>query len=186
MLSAIIANTPSIAYFDSLGRPFLSVQHNRTFKVDEVAKKATVITDEKIKTITQTDIEGNLRSVTDARENVVMQYKYDMLGHQVYSLSMDAGKRWMLNDTIGKPIHSWDMRYHYSTAYDQLHRPLLSKVEGNDGTTILNHVIARMEYGETAPGALQKNLRGKPYQVYDASGLMMTEGADFKGNILIL
>ncbi|MEO6720604.1 MAG: SpvB/TcaC N-terminal domain-containing protein [Ferruginibacter sp.] len=184
-LSAILANTPSISYLDSLGRPFLAVQHNRTFNVDEVSKKATDITNEIIKTFTETDIEGNLRSVTDARENVVMQYKYDMLGHQLYSLSMDAGERWMLNDATGKPIHSWDMKYHYSTIYDVLHRPLQNQVEGTHDGATLNHTIAKIDYGETAPNALENNLKGKPYQVYDSSGLMVTEQADFKGKILI-
>ncbi len=90
-----------------MGRNFLSVADNGGTK--------------KYKTFAETDIEGNLRRLTDARGNVVMQYKYDMLGHQLYSSSMDAGERWMLNDATGKPIHSWDMHYHFTTVYDQLH-----------------------------------------------------------------
>ena len=50
------------------------------------------------------DIEGNLRAVIDARGNKVMEYKYDMLGHQVYQKSMDAGERWVLNDCMGKLV----------------------------------------------------------------------------------
>ncbi|CAN5793742.1 hypothetical protein BH11BAC3_BH11BAC3_12900 [soil metagenome] len=166
-------NTPTISYLDSLGRNFLSVANNGVGAANQY------------KTFTETDIEGNLLSVTDARGNKVMAYKYDMLGHQLYSLSMDAGERWIMNDATGKPIHSWDMKYHYSTVYDQLHRPLQNKVEGTHNGITLSHAIAKIEYGETAPGALANNLKGKPYKVYDSSGLMTTESADFKGSILI-
>jgi hypothetical protein len=77
-LSAIIANTPATVYIDSLGRTFLSVQHNRTFKIDDVTKKATNITEGFYKTITELDIENNVRKITDARGNArnAIQIRY--------------------------------------------------------------------------------------------------------------
>src|SRR6185436_15140633 len=74
--AAAHANTPAVTYLDSLGRSFVGVTDNG------VAGQ--------YKTTTALDIEGNIRSVTDARGNTVMQYRYDMLGDQLYHNSMDA------------------------------------------------------------------------------------------------
>ena len=52
------ANTPSTQHFDTLGRPVLSVDHNKNLVTDA---------DEFYHTKVNLDTEGNLRSVTDAR-----------------------------------------------------------------------------------------------------------------------
>ena len=73
------------------------------------------------------DIEGNQREVKDANNRVVMRYDYDMLGNRIHQASMEAGRRWMLNDVTGKPIRAWDSREHsFRTEYDELRRPLRS------------------------------------------------------------
>jgi hypothetical protein len=90
--AAAHANTPTLVYLDSLGRSFLAIADNASGV--------------KFKTTTKTDIEGNTRTVTDARGNIVMQYKYDMLGAQLYSSSMDAGERWIINDVMGKQLNT--------------------------------------------------------------------------------
>ena len=43
-----------------------------------------------------------------------MRYDYDMLGNRIHQASMDAGERWMLNESTGKPLHTWDSRGHPS------------------------------------------------------------------------
>jgi hypothetical protein len=130
------ANTPSIQFFDTLRRPVLSVEHNKNLLTDA---------DEFFHTKVNLDIEGNLRSVTDARNNVVMQYKYDMLGNKVYQNSMDAGQRWLLINIVGNPLRTWDERNHeFHYFYDILHRPIYSKVLGGDGTTPLDNVFDRV------------------------------------------
>ena len=167
-------NTPTTVHVDTLGRPILSVTHNRVNGVDEWY--ATRI---------DLDIEGNARAVVDARENMVMSWKYDMLGHRVFQQSMDAGRRWMLNNVADNPIRSWDERNHrFDHTYDILQRPLATHVRGGDGATPLNHTISRTIYGEGLSDASERNLRGQVYQHYDASGLVQTERLDFKGNLL--
>lgn len=173
-------NTPQQLHFDTLGRSVLQIEHNRLAGADGFYNT-------KIKL----DIEGNLRSVTDAREidendhkgNVVMEYKYDMLGNKVYQKSMDAGQRWLMLDIAGNPLRTWDERDHvFEYYYDELHRPLWSKVNGGDiAGRLLGNIFDRIIYGEEQVDAKMKNLRGKPYQHYDTGGIIETPAYDFKG-----
>jgi RHS repeat-associated protein len=171
--AAIHAGTPNVQHFDTLGRPVLSVDHNKHLKVDE---------DEFGLTRVNIDIEGNLRKVTDARGNVVMQYKYDMLGNKVYQRSMDAGQSWILMNILGNPLRTWDERDHeFQYFYDILHRPSHNKVIGGDGDNPLNHIFERIFYGETEGNSELKNFRGQVIKHYDTGGLVETPEYDFKG-----
>jgi len=167
------ANTPNVQHVDTLGRPVLSIDHNKN-----ISTEANEFYHTKVKL----DTEGNLRSVTDARNNVVMQYKYDMLGNKVYQNSMDAGQRWLLINILGNPLRTWDERNHeFQYFYDILHRPTQSKVIGGDGDIPLNHIFDRIFYGETEPNPELKNLRGQVVKHYDTGGVIETPEYDFKG-----
>lgn len=172
--AALHFGTPSQSHIDPMGRPVFSVAHN---------KNITTLADEFYNTRITLDIEGNLHAVTDARNNVVMDYKYDMLGNNVYQKSMDAGRRWLLTNILGKPLRTWDERNHeFQFEYDLLHRPLQNIVIGGDGSTPLNHIYERIVYGESQPNPELKNLRGQVFRHYDTGGLIeMTGGYDFKG-----
>ncbi|MES2825179.1 MAG: SpvB/TcaC N-terminal domain-containing protein [Pseudomonadota bacterium] len=167
------ANTPMVMHVDTMGRPILSVEHNRNLVNDA---------DEFLRTRVFLDIEGNLRRVVDARGNAVMHYKYDMLGNQVYQKSMDAGQRWLLINILGKPLRTWDERNHeFQYFYDILHRPSFNKVLGGDGGTVANHIFERIFYGEDEPDPEAKNLRGQIIKHYDTGGLIETPEYNFKG-----
>jgi len=182
------ANTPNALYLDTLGRPVLSIDHN---------KNITTGADEFYLTKIKLDTEGNLRSITDARGNTVMRYKYNMLGAMVYQQSMDAGQRWLLTNILGKPLRTWDERDHeFQYFYDIAQRPTHSKVI-SDGTTPLNHIFDRVIYGESLligdrtdtdrlnEADLQsRNVLGKAVQHYDTGGLIATSDYDFKGQPL--
>ncbi|MDQ1637294.1 MAG: hypothetical protein QOF62_633 [Pyrinomonadaceae bacterium] len=173
--SAKHANTPSTRHFDNLGRPVLQIEHN----------KDTADADVFYHTRTDLDLEGNLRSVTDARDNQVMQYKYDMLGNIVYQNSMDAGQRWLMQNIVGNPLRTWDERNHeFSFEYDVLHRPTVKKVEGGDGAAPLNNVYENIIYGETLPNPEINNFRTMAVITYDTSGKSETSAFDFKGSPL--
>jgi RHS repeat-associated protein len=166
------ADTPGVVHLDTLGRPILSIDHNRDNDDN----------DEFYHTRVKTDIEGNPRSITDARNNVVMHYKYNMQGNKVYQNSMDAGQRWLFSDIVGTPLRTWDERDHeFQYFYDILHRPIQSKVIGGDGSTPLDHIFDRIFYGEAVPYPEQKNLRGQVVKHYDTGGLIETPEYDFKG-----
>ncbi|WP_211450787.1 SpvB/TcaC N-terminal domain-containing protein [Collimonas antrihumi] len=181
--AAAHAATPIVAYFDTLGRPMLTVADNGKDGNGVAQKYATRVT---------LDIEGNQREVKDASNRIVMRYGYDMLGNHVHQSSMEAGQRWMLNDVTGKAIRSWDDRGHsLRSEYDELRRPLRSYVIGADLQNPTREIcFEETVYGEfsgnglTAAQILQANLRAKPYKHYDTAGIVTSEAHDFKGNLL--
>jgi len=186
--AAIHADTPTVAHFDTLGRTFLTIADN--------GKDANG-SDQKYRTRTVLDIEGNHRQVIDALDRIVMQYDYDMLGTRLHQASMEAGERWMLNDATGKPIRAWNSRkYAFRTEYDALRRPLRSYVQGGDpaeaNPKVLAHeiVFERTIYGDSTDTGLselqqrQANLRGKVFRHFDDAGIVSTDLYDFKGNPL--
>jgi RHS repeat-associated protein len=176
------ANTPTTTHFDTLGRPFLTLAHNRFER-----QGATV--DEQYATRILLDIEGNQRDVRDAivqdndpQGRVVMRYDYDMLANRIHQASMEAGERWMLNDVAGKPLYAWDSRNHqFRIAYDPLRRPTDSFLREGAGAELL---VGCSVYGETQPDPETNNLRGKVVQLFDQAGIVTSVAYDFKGNLL--
>jgi RHS repeat-associated protein len=176
--------TPSTAYFDTLGRPFLTVAHNG-FRTDASAILYA--------TRTELDIEGNQRAVRDALVQagdqlgrIVVRYDYDLLGHRIHQLSMEAGARWMLNDVAGTAIRAWDSRGHaVRTEYDPVRRPVRTFVVGADATQPNQEWLTeRQAFGEQHPNGEQLNLRGKLCLHLDQAGAVAIEAIDFKGNTL--
>ena len=165
------ANTPTIAHFDTLGRTFLTIADN--------GKDASG-NDQNYATRVELDIEGNQRSVTDAKDRIVMRYDYDLLGHRLHQASMEAGQRWMLNNLAGKPIRMWDSRDHVlRTTYDALQRPTQLFVKTGSDPEILTE---KTVYGEGQGDA--KNHRTRIYQHFDSAGVATNGAFDFKGNLL--
>ncbi len=183
--AAAHANTPTTAYFDALGRSFLTVVDNAA-----AGKYATRV---------ELDIESNQRFVTDALQRKVSGYDYDMLKRSIHQSSMEAGERWMLSDVATKAIRAWDSRGHnFRTAYDTLRRPTSMFVLGTDAAnsdarTMATEVLfEKIVYGEGHPAAL--NLNTRVFQHGDPAGVVTNighnavtnqdEGFDFKGNLL--
>ncbi len=190
------ANTPTTAFFDSLGRVFLTILHNR---FERNTNGTVVIVDEKYRTRAVFDIEGNQREVRDERKNdqgnteerIVMRYDYDMLGNRIRQASMEAGERWMLSDVAGKPIRAWDSRGHnFRMEYDPLRRLLHQCVRGTDANrsdprTLNTWVLfAKTEYGENQTKDKDLNLRTRVFKSYDGAGIATKIEYDFKGNLL--
>lgn len=170
------ANTPMVTFLDSLGRPFIAKAHNKTQRSGEAVQE------EFYYSRTELDIEGNARRIWDARGNLVMSWKYDMLGNICFQHSMDGGDRWMLADVMGKPLRLWDSRSQtFSYEYDKLHRPLSLLVDTGAGAK----AFEKYEYGEGISGALIRNLKGKLYRQYDTAGVIIQEAYDFKGNLFV-
>lgn len=189
--TAAHASTPTIAYFDALGRTFLTLMDNGAAKYSSRVEP---------------DIQGNQRSARDPiiqagdqQGRIVMRYHYDMLQNPIHQISMEAGERWMLNDTHKKSIRSWDIRGHnFRTAYDVLRRPTGFFVLGTDAvnsdprTTSAETLYQKIVYGEGQPATL--NLNTRVFQQSDAAGVLTNmghnavtgqdEGYDFKGNLL--
>lgn len=180
------ANTPAVAYFDTLGRTFLSVADNGPGGL--------------YLTHLNLDIQNNQRSLTDELGREAMAYDYDMLSTRIHQASMEAGERWTLNDTDGKAIRTWDSRGHnFRMAYDALRRPSQLFVLGTDAvnsdprTLTAELLYDEIAYGEGQPNDQALNLRTHIFQHRDVAGVvtnMVTDPAtnqpiayDFKGNL---
>lgn len=184
--SAVHASTPTIAHFDTLGRPFLTIAHNRFERDGETV-------DEHYPTRVELDIEGNQRAVRDAigmtgdpLGRIVIRYDHDIQGSQIHSASMEADERWMLNDIAGQPIRARDSRGHaFRTEYDALRRPIRSFVQGGDPENPTGEILfGRTEYGEGQANDTGLNLRTKAFRVFDNAGVVTSEEYDVKGNLL--
>ncbi|XXX73286.1 SpvB/TcaC N-terminal domain-containing protein [Sorangium sp. So ce134] len=193
--AAVHAGTPRRRILDVLGRPVLSVAHNR-YRDEQGA-----LVDELLPTFTELDIEGLERAVVDAKRRqtttslatlhdegrVVMRRSYDALGRLVFQVCMDAGERWLLPDAAGNPLRSWDrVGRSFRVEYDTLRRPAKWFVRGHDPahpTVEIEH--QRVTYGEevTSLPPAARNLRGRVYEERDAAGVLRYE-YDFKGNRL--
>ena len=159
------AMTPAVSYFDTLGRTFLTVVDNGE--------------GQKYRTHIELDIEANERTVRDALDRTTAKRSYNMLGSQVHQANMEAGNRWILNGSTGKPIFAWDDRHHtIRTTYDALQRQTgLFVKTGNDPEVLAERTI----YGEELGNA--DNHRGRVYQHFDGSGVTTNTKFDFKGNL---
>jgi len=177
-------DTPTSVHLDSLGRPILSIAHNRVFTRDNLGQRIIdSATEEYYSTQITLDIEGNASNIIDARGNTVMKYRYDMLGHRIYENSMDAGERWSFALVTSNLLYKWDGKsQRFKTEYDPLQRPTkqwLQKVNTPDA-----YLIEQFTYGENITNAKIHNLRGQVYQQYDSSGVITNVAFDFKGNLL--
>ncbi|MGI0487704.1 SpvB/TcaC N-terminal domain-containing protein [Pantanalinema rosaneae CENA516] len=204
------AETRSTVHLDTLGRPILTVAHNRFEEND-------TLVDEFPETRVGLDIEGNSLYVEDARGNLVMvnamvtrdeqgqplrdsngnplleATAYNLLSHSLYSLSSDAGERWTLNNVAGNPIRGWNSRgFETRLLYDELQRPTHLFVRESPDTS--ERLVERTVYGEKVANAVALNLRGKPFMSFDSAGIVINAGQnpatnteeayDFKGNSL--
>ncbi|PID37813.1 MAG: toxin, partial [Proteobacteria bacterium] len=161
-------STPSISHLDGLGRMFLAVADN-----GPAGQYQTRIA---------LDVEGNQRSVTDARGVPVLQQLFDMLGRRIDADSVDAGHKTTLLDVVDKPTRAWTARGHaVRHVYDALQRH--THVFVRDGASP-EQLVQRTVYGEAHPQALQRNLRGRGYALFDGAGVVTNARYDFKGNAI--
>jgi len=169
------ADTPSRVYLDVLGRPFLSVAHNKT---------ASPSSDASYETRTLLDIEGQPLSITDALGRACQTYAYSMAGRPLAESNIDAGARQALSTVVGEPLYRWDARdQRMRVEYDALRRPTHLWLQvGTDPEVLLE----RRYYGDDAEltDPESDNLLGRPVAVYDQAGLVELGPYDFKGNLL--
>jgi RHS repeat-associated protein len=185
--------TPTINYYDTSGRTFYIVAYNTYLDA------GNNLVSQFFHTQNVLDIEGNLLTVLDdiaisgnVATRAVMQNLYDLLNEIIYSNSMDAGQRWLLNDCFNKPYYKWDTNevggttynYQYTFVYDALRRPTQSLVSINGASA---GILEFIQYGDdptAGGGGSASNLLGKVYKSYDGAGLATNYQFDFKGNLM--
>lgn len=178
------AATPTATHFDSLGREFLVVTHNRFTDPRSNSRK-----EEFAHTRTVFDVEGNRRAVIDALGRTVMAWDFDLIRRPLRETSMDAGRRWMLPDATSQPMRRWDERGHiFRHTYDAVRRPMEEWIikPADPSMAIASHEICyeRFTYGEHPGAPTDANLRGRVWKHNDTAGLITMQGYDAKGNLL--
>jgi RHS repeat-associated protein len=173
--AATHARTPKTAYFDTLGRPFLTVDINR-------AKHDGRVTEQHIATSVELDIQGQELWMTDALERRFATFAYDMAGRRIYQSMTDAGERWALFEIKKKPLRTWDSRgFRFRYQYDVLQRLTRLFVRaGHDAEKLAE----RIDYGEGQPQDVARNLRGRISRRMDQAGVATNQRYDFRGNLL--
>lgn len=162
-------NTPTVTHLDSIGRGFVSILDNGTF--GSYANRS------------EFDITGNIQKVIDAQGREIVHATFDMCRNVLYYSTMDFGQEWYISDISGRTLLQWqDSSVRIRTEYDKLRRPVgyYIKPESGPNQEIL---FQKLLYGESEPDAVNYNLRGKLYKLFDQSGFV-TSQYDFKGNII--
>lgn len=160
--------TPSITHLNPMGQAIVEIQKNN----DGTERR----------TENQYDINGNIIGIIDPRTLKAFEYKRDMLGRILYEKSMDAGESWSFHDSFDQTIHTWDGRgVHQQITYDKLGRPTSVRVDGALG---LDQVVEKWEYGENAPNAKERNLKGRTFRHFDQAGLSTIDKYDLAGTPL--
>lgn len=160
------AGTPAQVHTDALGRTVQTAADDGS---------GTPVT-----TTMTLDIVGNVIAITDARVVEIATHRFDLAGRQIQSHSVDAGDRFVVPDVAGKPLYQWNgNRFRIERVYDELERPTHVWVDPRAGGRIL---AERTIYGDRLTGPA-RSLVGKPYRVFDGSGLVESLEFDFKGNL---
>ena len=208
--TAAHAGTPTVTVLDTLGRPVVTITHNRIDAIDH-----------RLTTFRQLDAKGNPLWVQDARGIRVMQAvmpprtagphpfdepanlrtpdispAYDLTGQLLVNHGGDNGTHWTLPTATGQPLFVWNSRGHRTRIrYDALQRPLAvfarasgdSKLDGSPRNPAdppsAETLVERRVYGE-AHTDTTANLRGRLYRVYDSAGVETSARYDFKGQLL--
>ncbi|HLJ88498.1 MAG TPA: SpvB/TcaC N-terminal domain-containing protein [Candidatus Angelobacter sp.] len=185
--AAAHADTPTVAYFDTLGRTFLTLADNGALGRYPVR--------------VQLDIQSFQRAIVDPLGRTIASSDYTLPGQKIHQASMEAGGRWILNDATDKPIRAWDTRGHnLRTEYDALRRTVHLFVLGTNAansdprTTTGEVMFEKIEYGESQPSDQALNLRTRVFRHRDNAGIVLnavtdpetalTSAYDFKGNLL--
>ena len=186
--TALHAATPTVVYFDTLGRIFLTVLDNGPDSNLDPQKYRTRVT---------LSFAGQQREIFDAKDRMIVRSDYDLSGNRIHQVSMEAGERWMLVDVAGNLIRTWDSRDHeFRSEYDELRRPVRQWVRptGPNSNLQAEVLFETTEYGEGQQNAAALNLRTRIFRRRDTAGIVTNvsanpatgqlEAFDFKGNAL--
>jgi RHS repeat-associated protein len=173
-------NTPDSAEFDALGRKVRAVARTDAQPGDQLVTGWAY------------DIQGNLLSVTDPLGRVAFAHRYDLLGRQWRTDSIDAGRQERVFDAVGNRIELRDGRGAMTLlAYDLLRRQSWVWARNDAaGPVTLRELV---EYGDGGTpdqppqqrdAARAANLIGRPVRHFDEAGLVTLVALDFKANVL--
>ena len=166
--AAAHAATPSVTDLDTLGRAFRTVVDNGPGG--------------QYPTVLGLDIEGNVRTTTDALGRAILTQDYSLAGTEIHILSVDAGERWLTVDAASQPLRTWDSRaVQIRHGYDALRRPATLHVTQGEHSRVSRRADQLRRRPNRRPGP-QPARRRLPAP--DEAGVATTIQRDFKGNVL--
>ena len=175
--TAIHAATPSLTFFDPLGRAIVAVTDNRYQRSTETGPTEVFLSSRIVY-----DISGATRQVLDNNARLVETHNVDILGNIIHKANMESGEVWTLYSVTTKAVSLWNSRgFRIDTQYDLIQRPTELLLQQNAGPTAL---VVNTVYGETQSNPEANNLRTKVAIAFDQSGTNTFAAYDYKGNLL--
>ncbi len=170
-LSIYHKDSPAMQIMDVLGRPVISVAHNKD-QVNGI--------DEKYSSKIILDTIGNQLQVIDSNGNTASEVVYDLVGRPLKSISNDAGTSYVLMTIDNQPAMSWLPRGHrVRMEYDAYRRPkYLWLKESASSTEVIKEATI---YGNEHPSPETANMKGQVWKIHDQGGIAKVEKYDFKG-----
>ncbi|KAL6854889.1 hypothetical protein ACO1O0_006024 [Amphichorda felina] len=175
------ARTPSMVYFDALGRECVKFEILRRGGPDRKRGNG-IMEDETVRQAFHVDVMGLPYKVVDTMGRTASRICYNFGGEVIREEHMDNGDKWTLKDTGGTAIRTWNGR-------GEVFQPVLDRARRVCGMFVGNlqdgeHLIERTVYGEDRPRSEEANSRGRIVETVDQTGVSRTPRYDFKGNVL--
>ncbi|MEO0469893.1 MAG: SpvB/TcaC N-terminal domain-containing protein, partial [Bacteroidota bacterium] len=168
-LTAQHADTPGVSHADAMGRPMYVIADNGSAG--------------SMDTFSTLNLRGNLLAITDARSNDILRQQFDLNDQSRHVISLDAGESWRLTDVADQALYAWDSTgQRIRTEYDALRRPIRQWLQQGSNP---EEMLSRTDYGEAAPNAVNRNLRGRSWRQFDQAGMSEVMQLDFKGNLTV-
>ncbi len=167
-LAAKHYDTPSTFHTDSIGRPFVTI-------ADYGGNKKTSV-------LFESDPFGRYSKSFDQLGRQVSYGVTNLIGAPIYSNTAEKGENWVFQDALGRLHKIWNsVNREFRFTFDKLHRPISSFIKEGGNEILYNY----LEYGDlfSDAEAVQRNLKGKVYQLYDQAGVVTLKSVDFKGNV---
>lgn len=171
----LAAGTPTLVVRSNRNLPVRVLTYNRT--------KEGVPLEERIERRTY-DALGRIETVVDARLSADgagpnVRYRSALSGRVLRTESVDAGRMWVLADVDDRPVWSRNAREIVTTrTYDALGRPATVAEALAGGTPSVCDVWI---YGDSEPGAQERNLRGQVVRYYDTAGQLTSSDYTLNG-----
>lgn len=202
--------TPTTIITDGLGHEIMTVSSNKSYNINDrfiplidqsIEKLAPEDIDVKDpgllvswqhfdntgRVLLQADARFNEYNQKQSEENKLYNFMHQYaLGDDLeMTYSCDAGWSISYKNVHGAVVSHWNgLDIKTATQYDALQRPVSIYVqtpENYDGEKV-DQLVSVIQYGESVPDAQSKNLFGKPFQQFDAAGLLETPAYTFDGH----
>ena len=155
----------------------------------DVAGKDAAVRDTAVRDILRAQIErdssGNAASLSDGRLAAAgfhnLSYRYDRLGRVIKTCSADAGEKLKLYGPEGRLMYEDSNGTVKRYSYDALGRFISLSVQAGQAKPV---TAERIVWGEGAPEAEARNLKGRVWQRTDRSGTTVCAGYDRFGREL--